>query len=138
MENIAGIFPSKFPATSRADTEYSQAVESVTSTKLPSDQSVKKCLLEMSPQQFTIDDLINPLVSLRNLPSDEEMEVDDPNSCVEEGPDSDIEVLVCFKEIPHSRQQTIAGRLMTTDTLVCQVTSRPDRQKRNLQDPLLS
>ena len=50
--------------------------------------------------QFTVDDLIQPIVSLSYLLSDEEMEVDDPSpySIREDNQGSDIEVLACHRE----------------------------------------
>ena len=68
--------------------------------------------------QFTVDDLINPLVSLAYLSSEEEMEIDDPKSVVEaENSDSDIAVIVCYSEQPTIRPQAVARRGMTSDLL---------------------
>ena len=67
--------------------------------------------------QFTVDDLIQPIVSLSYLSSDEEMEVDDPSqtSIGDDNQDSDIEVLACYREGQPFEPQTVAGRLMTTE-----------------------
>ena len=66
--------------------------------------------------QFTVDDLISPLVSLANLSSEEEMDIDDPKSYIEpESSDSDIEVIACYSEQQTRRPQTVAGRGMTCD-----------------------
>ena len=42
--------------------------------------------------QFTVDDLIQPVVSLSNLSSEEEMEVDDPSQAPEEGYGQDKDI----------------------------------------------
>ena len=71
--------------------------------------------------QFTVDDLIQPIVSLSYLSSDEEMDVDDPSQATENevDRDSDIEVLACYSEIRPFEQQATAGRFMTTDLTGC-------------------
>ena len=63
---------------------------------------MKRYELQMS-LQFSIEDIINTLVvNLCHLSSEEEMEVDDPQTAnqAEEERDSDIEVLACFRERP--------------------------------------
>ena len=67
--------------------------------------------------QFTVDDLIQPIVSLSYLSSDEEMEIDDPSqtSVGGDNQDSDIEVLACYREEQPFEAQTVAGRFMTTE-----------------------
>ena len=71
--------------------------------------------------QFTVDDLIQPIVSLSYLSSDEEMEVDDPSqaSVREDDQDSDIEVLACYRETQPLELQAVAGRYMTTELPGC-------------------
>ena len=66
--------------------------------------------------QFTVDDLINPLVSLAYLSSEEEIDIDDPKSVTEaESSDSDIEVIACYSEQQTLRPHTVAGRCMICD-----------------------
>ena len=67
--------------------------------------------------QFTVDDLIQPIVSLSYLSSDEEMEIDDPSqtSIGGDNQDSDIEVLACYREEQTFEPQTVAWRFMTTE-----------------------
>ena len=71
--------------------------------------------------QFSVDDeLIQPLVSLSYLSSDDEMEVDCPLSQTEMDPDddSDIEVIVSM-EAPVSIPKRLGGRGMTLDISSC-------------------
>ena len=76
---------------------------------------LKKFQAEMS-LQFTVDDLINTLVSLAYLSSEEQMEIDDPKSAVEAADnDTDIEVIACYSEQPTPKPQAVAGRGMTCD-----------------------
>ena len=77
---------------------------------------LRKYNLEMA-LQFTVDNLIRPIVSLSYLSSDEEMEVDDPSQTFigDDNQDSDIEVLACYREEQAFEPQTVAGRFMTTD-----------------------
>ena len=77
---------------------------------------LRKYNLEMA-LQFTVDDLIQPIVKLSYLSSDGEMEVDDPSqtSKAEDDQDSDIEVLACNKEAQSFGPQAVAGRFMTTE-----------------------
>ena len=71
--------------------------------------------------QFSVDELIQPLVSLTYQSSDEEMEVDCPSSDTEVDPndDSDIEVIACYREAPVSIPKTVGGRGMTLDLSSC-------------------
>ena len=74
----------------------------------------KKFQAEMS-LQFT-DDLINPLVSLAYLSSEEEKDVDDPKYVIEaESSDSDIEVIACYSKQQTLRPQTVSGCGMICD-----------------------
>ena len=75
---------------------------------------MKKFKVEMS-LQFTVEDLINPFVSLSYLSFEEKMEVGDPPSVIEgERYDSDIEVIACYMEEPTSRSLAVA-ELCTTN-----------------------
>ena len=67
--------------------------------------------------QFTVDDLIHPIVSLSYLSSDEEMEVDDPSQTFigDDNQYSDIEVLACYRVEQPFEPQALAGRFMTTE-----------------------
>ena len=66
--------------------------------------------------QFSVEGLINPLVSLAYHSSVEEKEIDDPKYVIEvESSDSDIEVVACYSEQQSLRPQTIAGRGLTCD-----------------------
>ena len=71
--------------------------------------------------QFSVDELIQPLVSVTYQSSDEEMEVDCPSSDTEVDPndDSDIEVIACYREAPVSVPKTVGGRGMTLDLSSC-------------------
>ena len=71
--------------------------------------------------QFSVDELIQPLVSLSYLSSDDEMEVDCPLSETEVDPDgdSDIEVIACYREAPVSIPKKVGGRAMTLDLSSC-------------------
>ena len=71
--------------------------------------------------QFSVDELIQPLVSLSYLSSDDEMEVDCPLSETGENPirDSDIEVIACYREAPVSIPEKMGGRGMTLDLSSC-------------------
>ena len=77
-------------------------------------------LVEMS-LQFSVDELIQPLVSLSSLSSDDETEVDFPLSEteVDQAEDSDIEVIACYREAPISISQRVGGREMTLDLSGC-------------------
>ena len=66
--------------------------------------------------QFTVEDLINPLVSLSYLSSEKEMEVDDPPSIIAvQSSDTDIEVIACYSEQQPQGPITVTGRGMTTE-----------------------
>ena len=71
--------------------------------------------------QFSVDELIQPLVSLSYLSSDDEMEVDCPFSQteVDSAEDSDIEVIACYREAPVSIPKRVGGRGMTLDLSSC-------------------
>ena len=81
---------------------------------------LSRYLTEMS-LQFSVDELIQPLVSLSYLSSDDEMEVDCPLSQTEVDPndDSDIEVIACYREAPISIPKVVGGRGMTLDLSSC-------------------
>ena len=66
--------------------------------------------------QFTVDDLIQPIVSLSYLSLDEEMEVDEPSQTFigDDNQDSDIEDFACCKEEQPFERHAVAGRFMTT------------------------
>ena len=69
--------------------------------------------------QFNVEEFIRPLVSEVHNSSDEDMEVDvlsvpdDPQQ--DDGCDSDIEITVCYREVPMFPPQLVGGRAMTTD-----------------------
>ena len=66
--------------------------------------------------QFTVEDVINPLVSLSDISSVEEMKVDGPPSVIEvESSVSDIEFIACYSEQQPPRLQTVGGRGMIID-----------------------
>ena len=66
--------------------------------------------------QFSVEDLISPLVSLAYHLSEVEMELYDPISVIEvESSDSDIEVVACYSEQQALKPQTVAGRGITCD-----------------------
>ena len=71
--------------------------------------------------QFSVDEVIQPLVSLSYLSSDNEMKVDCPLTETEEDQteDSDIEVIACYREAPVSNPQRVGGRGMTLDLSSC-------------------
>ena len=71
--------------------------------------------------QFSVDELIQPLVSLSYLSSEEEMEVDCPSTETErdQDHDSDIEVIACFRETPMTFPKRVGGRGMTLDLPSC-------------------
>ena len=67
--------------------------------------------------QFTVDDLVQPIVCLSYLLSDEEIDVDDPSQAseIECDRDSDIEVLACYRKTRPFEPEAVAGRVMTID-----------------------
>ena len=71
--------------------------------------------------QFSVDELIQPLVSLSYLSSEEEMEVDCPSTGTEQDQDqdSDIEVIACFRETSMPIPKKVGGRGMTLDLSSC-------------------
>ena len=71
--------------------------------------------------QFSVDELIQPLVSLSYLSSEEEMEVDCPSTGTEQDQDqdSDIEVIACFRETSMPTPKKVGGRGMTLDLSSC-------------------
>ena len=71
--------------------------------------------------QFSVDELIQPLVSLSYLSSDVEMEVGSPYTGPEEdqAADSDIEVIACYREAPVLIHRRVVGRGMTLDLSSC-------------------
>ena len=71
--------------------------------------------------QFPVDELIQPLVSLSYLSSDDEMEVDCPLSktVVDPDGDSDIEVIACYREAPVSISKKVGPQGMTLDLSSC-------------------
>ena len=76
--------------------------------------------LEMA-LQFTVDDSIQPIVSLSYLSSNEMMAVDDPSqtSGDEVDRDRDIEILDCYRETQLFVPQTVAEIFMTTTPSGC-------------------
>ena len=92
-------------------TDQSNSLVNKTAKKL----LLKKFQAEIS-LQFTVDDLMNPLVTLAYFSSEEEMDIDDPKPVIDaESSDSDIEVVACYSEQQTLRPQTVAGRGMTCD-----------------------
>ena len=71
--------------------------------------------------QFSVDELIQPLVSLSYLSSEEDMEVDCTSTETEPDldHDSDIEVIACFRETSMSIPRKVGGRGMTLDLSDC-------------------
>ena len=69
------------------------------------------------PLQFSVDEMIQSLVSLSYPSSDDEMEVDCPLTETEgdQTEDSDIDVIACYREAPVSVPRGVGGRVMTLD-----------------------
>ena len=69
--------------------------------------------------QFNVEEFIRPLVSEIYNSSDEDMEVDilsgHEEQLPDDGPDSDIEIIACYREVPVFPPQLVGGRAMTTD-----------------------
>ena len=89
-------------------------------SKIAKKHFLHRHLTELS-LQFSVDELIQPLVSLSFLSSDEEMKVDCLLSGTEVDPDvdSDIEVIACFREAPVPIPKIVGGRGMTLDLFSC-------------------
>ena len=69
--------------------------------------------------QFNVEEFIRPLVSEDYNSSDEDMEVDvlsiPEDSKQDDGCDSDIEIIACYREAPMFPPQLAGGRAMTTE-----------------------
>ena len=85
-------------------------------------QNCKKIFLkQIQTRNVSVDELIQPLVSLSYLSSDKEMEVDCPLSTTNEDQeaDSDIEVIACYRETSVPIPQMTENRRMTVDLSGC-------------------
>ena len=78
--------------------------------------------------QFSVEELIQPLVSLSYLSSDDEMDVDCPLSETGANPnsDSDIEVIACYREAPVAIPKRADRRGMTLDLSSCASSESQD------------
>ena len=66
---------------------------------------------------FNLDDLRAPLVSPSYFSSDDPMEIDSISAAGSD--DSDIQVIVCYREQPAFSETSVTGRQMTNDTTNC-------------------
>ena len=69
--------------------------------------------------QFNVEEFIRSLVSDTYNSSDEDMEIDvvsvHDDLTQDDGADSDIEIIACYRDAPVYPPQLVAGRAMTTD-----------------------
>ena len=69
--------------------------------------------------QFNVEEFIRPLVSDTYNSSNEDMEIDvvsvHDDLTQDDGADSDVEIIACYRDAPVYPPQLVAGRAMTTD-----------------------
>ena len=100
--------------------KFQTKISYIKPSKIAKKLFLSRHLIEMS-LQFSVDELIQPLVSLSYLSSDDEMEVDCPSSQTEADPDvdSDKELIACYREAPVPIPRGMGGRGMTLDLSNC-------------------